>query len=166
LYHFYLYLYMYMLFNLPRDGSPPTPGTSVCRHLRARVVSSDQKDCFPSILKKWFRFSSTFSIPEELTSLLVSALLHLSVFHLSQEMCLMCPCTFCCLPEKDRIRRILLKFPGVLPSNAQANGSIQKIVGRANIAPGQILYSPLNSKYRVYIVSFTQLTHDVSPTHT
>jgi hypothetical protein len=53
LYHFnfYLYLYMYMLFNLPRDGSPPTPGTSVCRHLRARVVSSDQKDCFPSILK-------------------------------------------------------------------------------------------------------------------
>jgi hypothetical protein len=38
LYHFYLYLYMYMLFNLPRDGSPPTPGTSVCRHLRARGV--------------------------------------------------------------------------------------------------------------------------------
>jgi hypothetical protein len=66
LYHFYLYLYMYMLFNLPRDGSPPTPGTSVCRHLRARVVSSDQKDCFPSILKKWFRFS-TFSIPEDLS---------------------------------------------------------------------------------------------------
>jgi hypothetical protein len=58
-----------------------------------------------------------------------------------------CPCQqFCCLSKDMRIKRVLKKFPGVLPSNAQPTGMIQKIVGRAQMAPGQILYSPVNNK--------------------
>ena len=58
-----------------------------------------------------------------------------------------CPCSpFCCLPVNARIKRVLQKFPAVLPTNALPNGSIQKVVGRAQMAPGQILMSPVSNK--------------------
>ena len=57
-----------------------------------------------------------------------------------------CPCEqFCCLSESQRITKVLKKFPAILSSAAQPNGQIQKVIGRAQLIPGQLLYSPASN---------------------
>ena len=41
---------------------------------------------------------------------------------------------------------MIAKFPACLPSAAQPNGQIQKIVGRAQAASGQAFYSPIHNR--------------------